>query len=164
MSESSWETTFNGDKFVTGVATLFETASGDNESVPSGCALWNETDSLNSVLQSQKLNLPRPFHIMKAEEEILKARGHQFWKDFCLTFFQASWEVELLIIFCNVAVLIVCRLMQVKVPVVGAETFPVLGELWEERRGRKEERKKERKEEEEEVQSLSGEVEGRKKR
>ena len=135
VSESSWENAFSGDKFVTGVAT------------------WNETDSLNSVWQSQKSNLPGPFR-MKEEEQILKALSHQFWKDFCVPFFQASWKVELLIIFCNVAVLIVFRLMQVKVPVVGAETFPVLGELWEER--------KQEEKEEEEVQSLSKEVEERK--
>ena len=46
--------------------------------------------------------------------------------------------------------LIVHQRMQVKVPVVGSETFPVLEELWEER-----------KEEEEEVKSLSGEDEER---
>ena len=132
MSESSWETAFSFDKFV---------------------ATWNETDSLNSVWQSQKSNLPGPFHLK--EEQKLKALSHQFWKDFCLRFFHASWEVELLIIFCNVAVLIVFRMMQVKVPVVGAETFPVFGELWEER-------KEEEKEEEEVTQSLSEEVEERK--
>ena len=43
VSESSWETAFSSDKFVTGVAT------------------WNETDSLNSVWQSPKSNLPGPF-------------------------------------------------------------------------------------------------------
>ena len=46
VSESSWETDFSGDKFVTGIATWFETESGDNESVPSACVLWNETDSV----------------------------------------------------------------------------------------------------------------------
>ena len=136
VSESSWETAFSCDKFVTGVAT------------------WDETDSLNSVWQSQKSILPGPFQMK--EEQKLKALSHQFWKDFCLRFFQASWEVELLIIFCKVAVLIVFRMMHVKVPVVGAETFSVFGELWEER-------KEEEKEEEEEVtQSLSEEVEERK--
>ena len=43
MSESSWETAFSGDKFVTGMAT------------------WNETDSLNSVWQSPKSNLSLSF-------------------------------------------------------------------------------------------------------
>ena len=37
VSESSWETAFSDDKFVTGVATWFETESGDNELVLSGC-------------------------------------------------------------------------------------------------------------------------------
>ena len=54
VSESSWETAFSDDKFMTVVATWFETESGDNELVPSGCVLWNVTDSLNSVSQSQK--------------------------------------------------------------------------------------------------------------
>ena len=93
------------------------------------------------------------------EEQKLKALSHQFWKDFCLRFFQASWEVELLISFCNVAVLIVFRMMQVKVPVVGAETFPVLGELWEERKEEEEELEEEEEDEEGVTQSLSEEVE-----
>ena len=96
------------------------------------------------------------------EEQKLKALSHQFWKDFCLRFFQASWKVELLIILCNVAVLVVFRMMQVQVPVVGAETFPVLGELWEERREEEEEELEEEEDEEEVTQSLSEEVEERK--
>ena len=91
---------------------------------------------------------------MKEEETLGEATHQHFWKDLPLSFFQAFWEVELLIIICHVAVLIVLQPMQVKVPVVGAETFPVLGELWEER--------KEEEEEEEEVKSLSGEDEERK--
>ena len=78
VSESSWETAFSDDKFVTGMATR------------------NETDSLNSVWQSPKFNLPGSFHMK--EEHNLKALSHQFWKDFYLRFLQASWEVELLII------------------------------------------------------------------
>ena len=124
----------SGDKFVTGMAT------------------WNETDSLNSVWQSPKSNLPGPFHMK--EEQKLKALRYQFWKGFCLRFFQASWKVELLIILCNVAVLVVCRMMQVHVPVVGADTFSVLGELWKERK-----EEEELEEEEEVTQSLSEEVE-----
>ena len=54
VSESSWETAFSGDEFVTGGATWFETESGDTELVLSGYDVWNETDSLNSVLHSQK--------------------------------------------------------------------------------------------------------------
>ena len=54
VSESSWETAFSGDEFATGFATWFETESGDNELVLSGYDVWNETDSLNSVLQSEK--------------------------------------------------------------------------------------------------------------
>ena len=54
VSETSWETACSGDEFVTGVATWFETESGDHELVLSGCVLWNETDSLDIVLESQK--------------------------------------------------------------------------------------------------------------
>ena len=89
---------------------------------------------------------------MKEEETLGEATNQHFWKDLPLTFLQAFWEVELLIIICNVAVLIVLQSMQVKVPVVGAETFPVLGKLWDETK----------EEEEEEVKSLSGEDEERK--
>ena len=39
VSESSRETAFSDDKFMTGVASWFETESGDNELVPSGCVL-----------------------------------------------------------------------------------------------------------------------------
>ena len=114
-------------------------------------ATWNGTDSLNSVWQSPKSNLPGPLHMK--EEQKLKALSHQFWKDFCLRFFQSSWKVEFLIILFNVAVIVVFRMMQVQVPVVGAETFPVLGELWGERKEEEEELK------EEITQSLSEEVE-----
>ena len=91
VSESSWETAVSGDKFVTGMAT------------------WNETDSLNSVWQSPKFNLPGPFHMK--EEQNLKALSHQFWKDFYFRFLQASWKVELLIILCNAAVLVAFRMI-----------------------------------------------------
>ena len=94
VSESSWETAYSDDKFVTGMAT------------------WNETDSLNSVWQSPKFNLPGSFHMK--EEQNLKALNHQFWKDFHLRFLQASWEVELLIILCNAAVFVAFRMMQVQ--------------------------------------------------
>ena len=94
VSESLWETAFSGNEF---------------ELMFSGYVLWNETDSLNSALQSQKLKNPSLLHSMKEEDEILKA--------LC--------EFELLIIICNVAALIVLQRMQVKVPVVGSETCPV---------------------------------------
>ena len=72
LSESSWETAFSDDKFVTGVATWFETESGDNELVLSGCVLWNETDSLNSVLQSQKL-----VHVPLGEFSLRETAGRE---------------------------------------------------------------------------------------
>ena len=104
VSESSWETAFSGD--------------------------GKDTDLLEHVLEGcsskTSLNISGPFRSMKEEDETLGEKTNQkFWKDLPLTFFQAFWEVEFLIIFCNVAVLIVLQLMQVKVPVVGAETFPV---------------------------------------
>ena len=77
------------------------------------------------------LYIPGPVRSMKKEEDetLGEATNQHFWKDLPLTFFQTLWEVELLIIICNVAVVIVLQRMQVKVPVVGAETFPVFGEL-----------------------------------
>ena len=82
VSESSWETAFRGDEFE--ATESWETVVSDDKFV-TGMATWNETDSLNSVWQSPKFNLPGSFHMK--EEQNSKAVSHQFWKDFYLCFF-----------------------------------------------------------------------------
>ena len=90
VSESSWETAFRGDEFEAGspflceklierfvTESLWETAFSDDKFV-FGMATWNETDSLNSVWQSPKFNLPGSFHMK--EEKIRKLSAISFGK------------------------------------------------------------------------------------
>ena len=132
VSENSWETAFRGDEFEAGspfwceklferyvTESSWETAFSDDKFV-TGMATWNETDSLNSVWQSPKFNLPGSFHMK--EEQKSKALSHHFWKDFYLRF-------ELLIFLCNAAVLVAFRMMQVQAFKVEAKTHKISGEV-----------------------------------
>ena len=136
VSETSWETAFSDNKFEAGTSfwceKLFERLVSESS--------WETAFSDNmfeSGMATPKFNLPGSFHMK--EEQKTKALSHQFWEDFYLRFLQASWEVELLIFLCNVAVLVAFGMLQMQAFKVGAKTHKVSGEVEEEKKKEEEE-------------------------